>query len=41
MNVFTTTEPTEITEKEEESSLTGKIIGAALEVHRGNLDQDF
>ena len=32
MNQFLTTEPTEITE--EESILTGKIIGAAIEIHR-------
>ncbi len=31
---FLTTENTEHTEKEESSSLTGKIIGAAIEIHR-------
>ena len=31
---FLTTEHTEITEKEAPSSLTGKIIGAAIEIHR-------
>jgi len=31
---FLTTEHTEITEKEDPSSLTGKIIGAAIEIHR-------
>ena len=31
---FLTTENTELTEKEEASSLTGKIIGAAIEIHR-------
>jgi GxxExxY protein len=31
---FLTTESTEPTEKEESSSLTGKIIGAAIEIHR-------
>jgi GxxExxY protein len=31
---FLTTENTELTEKEEVSSLTGKIIGAAIEIHR-------
>lgn len=31
---FLTTENTELTEKEETSSLTGKIIGAAIEIHR-------
>ena len=31
---FSTTENTELTEKEESSSLTGKIIGAAIEIHR-------
>ena len=32
---FLTTESTEDTEKEEESgSLTGKIIGAAIDIHR-------
>ena len=31
---FTTTEVTEITEKKDNSTLTGKIIGAAIEVHR-------
>jgi GxxExxY protein len=31
---FSTTENTELTEKEEASSLTGKIIGAAIEIHR-------
>ena len=31
---FLTTESTELTEKEEASSLTGKIIGAAIEIHR-------
>ena len=30
---FTTTEVTEITEKKDNSTLTGKIIGAAIEVH--------
>ena len=30
----TTTEPTEITEREESDPLTHKIIGAAIEVHR-------
>nr|MBA2369896.1 GxxExxY protein [Candidatus Protochlamydia sp.] len=30
--IFKTTEPTEITERD---SLTGAIIGAAIEVHRG------
>jgi GxxExxY protein len=29
-----TTEPTEITEKGNDNTLTGKIIGAAIEVHR-------
>jgi GxxExxY protein len=33
MNIFTTTESAEPTENEE-SNLTGKIIGAAIEVHR-------
>lgn len=33
MNFFTT-ESTDHTEKEESNSLTGKIIGAAIEVHR-------
>ena len=32
---FTTTEPTEITEREEVDPLTHNIIGAAIEVHRG------
>ncbi len=31
---FLTTEHTEITEKEDPNSLTGKIIGAAIEIHR-------
>ena len=31
---FLTTEHTEITEKEDPSPLTGKIIGAAIEIHR-------
>lgn len=31
---FLTTESTEHTEKEEQNSLTGKIIGAAIEIHR-------
>jgi GxxExxY protein len=31
---FLTTESTELTEKEENSSLTGQIIGAAIEIHR-------
>ncbi len=31
---FLTTEPTEPTEKEESNSLTGKIIGAAIDIHR-------
>ena len=31
---FLTTENTELTEKEETSSPTGKIIGAAIEIHR-------
>src|SRR5476649_2171985 len=31
---FLTTESTEHTEKEETGSLTGKIIGAAIEVHK-------
>lgn len=31
---FLTTENTELTEKEEASFLTGKIIGAAIEIHR-------
>jgi GxxExxY protein len=31
---FLTTEITEHTEKEEPNSLTGKIIGAAIEIHR-------
>lgn len=31
---FTTTEATEITEKGNDNTLTGKIIGAAIEVHR-------
>ena len=31
---FLTTESTEATEKEESNSLTGKIIGAAIDVHR-------
>ena len=34
MDYFFTTELTEHTEKEESGSLTGKIIGAAIEVHR-------
>ena len=34
MDYFFTTEHTEHTEKEESGSLTGKIIGAAIEVHR-------
>jgi GxxExxY protein len=33
--IFTTTEPTEITEKGETDPLTQNIIGAAIEVHRG------
>lgn len=33
MNIFTTTESAEPTENEE-SNLTGKIIGAAIDVHR-------
>lgn len=33
MNFFTTTEPAEHTESEE-NTLTGKIIGAAIDVHR-------
>jgi len=33
-NGFTTTENTEITEKEKEDMLTSTIIGAAIEVHR-------
>ena len=32
---FTTTEPTEITERDEPDPLTHIIIGAAIEVHRG------
>ncbi len=32
---FTTTEHTEITEREEVDPLTHNIIGAAIEVHRG------
>jgi GxxExxY protein len=32
---FTTTEPTEITERGEVDPLTQNIIGAAIEVHRG------
>ena len=32
---FTTTEPTEITERGETDPLTQNIIGAAIEVHRG------
>ncbi len=32
---FTTTEPTEITEREDADPLTHNIIGAAIEVHRG------
>ena len=31
---FSTTEPTEITERKENDSLTGEIIGAAIEVHK-------
>ena len=31
---FSTTEVTESTEKRDDSTLTGKIIGAAIEVHR-------
>ncbi len=31
---FSTTEPTEITERSENDSLTGEIIGAAIEVHK-------
>lgn len=31
---FSTTELTEPTEKEESNSLTGKIIGAAIDIHR-------
>ena len=31
---FLTTESTEHAEKEEPNSLTGKIIGAAIEIHR-------
>jgi GxxExxY protein len=31
---FSTTESTEHTEKDDASSLTGKIIGAAIEIHR-------
>jgi GxxExxY protein len=31
---FLTTESTEITEKEGSNSLTGKIIDAAIEIHR-------
>ena len=38
MNYFFTTENTEDAEKEEQGSLTGKIIGAAIEIHR-NLGQ--
>mgnify|MGYP001455759661 CR=1 FL=1 len=34
MDYFFTTELTEHTEKEESGSLTGQIIGAAIEVHR-------
>jgi GxxExxY protein len=34
VNYFFTTELTEHTEKEESGNLTGKIIGAAIEVHR-------
>jgi GxxExxY protein len=34
IRLFTTTEPTEITEREYDS-LTHEIIGAAIEVHRG------
>jgi len=33
MKFFTTTEPAELTENEE-TALTGKIIGAAIDVHR-------
>jgi GxxExxY protein len=32
--IFTTTEPTELTERGEKDSLTGTISGAAIEVHR-------
>ncbi len=32
---FTTTEPTETTERGESDTLTGAIIGAAIDVHRG------
>jgi len=32
---FFTTEPAEITESRENDTLTGEIIGAAIEVHRG------
>jgi GxxExxY protein len=31
---FLTTESTELTEKEDPNSFTGKIIGAAIEIHR-------
>lgn len=31
---FSTTEPPEITERKENDSLTGEIIGAAIEVHK-------
>jgi GxxExxY protein len=31
---FLTTESTELTEKEDSNSLTGKVIGAAIEIHR-------
>ncbi len=34
MYEFLTTESTEYTEKEELDPLTGKIIGAAMEIHR-------
>ena len=34
MNFFLTTESTEVTEEEDSSSLSGKIIGAAIDVHQ-------
>ena len=34
MNFSTTTEPTEITERQESDSLTGEIIDGAIEVHK-------
>jgi hypothetical protein len=38
---FFTTEPTEITERRETDTLTGEIIGAAIEVHRLKYQSPF